>query len=401
MTDSLATSPAPDTHEARKAPLSAHVFVGDQDSEGVIRQSLTALGLENTSFTTGTVDTAVTAFKKDRSPDLLIVDVSGIVDPVASMRKLADVCEPDVRVLVVGDENDIILYRDLKNIGINEYFLKPIVRDIFSRTCNNILFPNAAQPRLRTGKLIFMLGVRGGVGTTTIATNTAWNLAEIRHRHTMLLDLDVQCGDTALQLDTSSSNALREAFEHPERVDKLYIERGARHLSERLDLLATQGSPADPLVPRESGALPLLEKLITRYRFIIVDLPAYVASNMPRLLHMPSVCILVSNSSLSAARDVARWRQYLGANTPERSTIHVANHVTPHAGLSEEDFAKGCGHPPEIVIPYDSKLSVASSYGISGMQQCTTFNKGLSKLLNNLTGDAVRSSRPLLSKIFG
>jgi pilus assembly protein CpaE len=379
-----------------------HVFVNDQDSEGIIRQSLTTLGLENVSFTTGTVDTALSVFRKGgRSPNLLIVDVTGLDDPVASMRKLADVCEPDVKVMVIGDRNDIILYRDLKNIGISEYFLKPIIHDIFTRTCNNILFPNTAQPRLRTGKLVFMLGVRGGVGTTTIATNTAWHLAEVRHRHTLLLDLDVQCGDTALQLDTTTSNALREAFDHPERVDKLYLERGAKHLSDRLDLLATLQSLAAPMVPGEAGALPLLEKLMTRYRFVIVDLPSHTASTLPRLLHMSSSCILISNASLTAARDIARWRDYLGADTPERSTIHVLNHVTPHGGLSDADFVKGCGKEPDIVIPYDSKLAAASSFGIEAMQECAVFNRGLSKVLNRLTGDAVDASRPLLRRIFG
>ncbi len=401
MTEVLATPPVSDAAPARKGTPTTHVFVNDQDSEGIIRQSLNIIGLDNASFTSGTVDTAITAFKKDRSPNLLIVDVSGVDDPVASMRKLADVCEPDVTVLVIGDRNDIVLYRDLKNIGISEYFLKPVVRDVFTRTCNNTLFPKNKQPRMRTGKLVFVLGMRGGVGTTTIATNIAWHLAEVRHRHTMLLDLDIQCGDTALQLDTSSSNALREAFEHPERVDKLYLERGAKHLSERLDLLATLESLDTPLIPTESGALPLLEKLIARYRFVVVDLPAYVASSLPRLLHMQSISILISNSSLTAARDVARWREYLGADSPERSTIHVLNHVTPHGGLSDADFIKGCGKEPDFVIPYDSKMTSASNYGIEAMQQCAVFNRGLTNILHHLTGDAVETSRPFLSKIFG
>lgn len=401
MTDTQTATPVSNTASARKAMPTAHVFVSDQDSEGIIRQSMNVLGLENTSYTTGTVDTAIAAFKKDRSPNLLIVDVSGISCPVASMKKLAEVCELDVRVVVVGEKNDIILYRDLKNIGISEYFLKPVVRDVFTRTCNNILFPKREQPKFRTGKPIFVLGVRGGVGTTTIATNTAWDLAEIRHRHTMLLDLDVQSGDTALQLNTNSNNALREAFEHPERVDKLYIERGAKHLSERLDLLTSLESLATPLTMADTTVLPLLEKLIARYRFVIVDLPAYVASSLPQLLHMPSVCILVSSSSLTAARDVARWRDYLGADMPERSTIHVLNHVTPHGGLSEEDFIKGCGRKPDYVIPYDSKMASASNLGIQAMQQCAAFNKNLTKILNHLTGDAVEASRPILSRIFG
>ena len=46
-----------------------------------------------------------------------------------------------------------------------------------------------------------MLGTRGGAGATTIATNLAWSFAETYRRHTILIDLDLQEGDAALQLD--------------------------------------------------------------------------------------------------------------------------------------------------------------------------------------------------------
>lgn len=401
MSEAAETSASTSSASARKSDPDARAFVSDQYSEGIIRQSLNTLGLEKTQFTTGDVNTAVATFKKETSPELLIVDVSGVKDAITSMRQLAEVCEPDVNVIVIGDRNDIVLYRDLKNIGINEYFLKPIVRDLFTKTCHRILNPNEEQPRMRTGKLVLVLGVRGGVGTTTIATNTAWHLAEVQHRHSMLLDLDLHGGDTALQLDVTTNSALRDAFQHPERVDKLYLERGAKHLSERLDLLAALENLDTPLLPNEDGVMPLMEKLLLRYRFVVVDLPATAANLLPRLTHLPGICVLVSNSSLTAARDIARWRSYLGTDTPDRSTLHILNHITPHTSLSEENFVKGCGKAPDIVIPYDSKMPTASSFGIEAMQQCTTFNRSLSKMLNHLTGSEVKESRSLLNRMFG
>jgi pilus assembly protein CpaE len=41
------------------------------------------------------------------------VDVSGLDNPVASVNELAEVCEPGTGVIVIGDRNDIVLYRDL------------------------------------------------------------------------------------------------------------------------------------------------------------------------------------------------------------------------------------------------------------------------------------------------
>ena len=80
---------------------------------------------------------------------------------------------------------------------------------------------------------------RGGVGATTIAVNAAMRLADKGQRWVMLVDLDIEGGDAALQLAANPTNALHEALERPERVDKLFLERGALHASDRLDLLAS------------------------------------------------------------------------------------------------------------------------------------------------------------------
>ena len=161
--------------------------------------------------------------------------------PLARIDELAARCEPEVNVVAIGDRNDIILYRQLKNAGVSEYFFKPLVRDMVKRVCNGILSggrdDKSANPR--GGKLVFVLGVRGGVGATTIAVNAAWRLADKEQRWVMLVDMDLENGDAALQLDATPTNALHEALEKPERVDKLFLERGTLHASQRLDLLAT------------------------------------------------------------------------------------------------------------------------------------------------------------------
>ncbi len=396
LTDPKNTSVSP----VRTASPTARVFVRDPDSEGIIRQALQAIGID-ADFTAGTVKTAIVTLAKEVSPRLLIVDISGVEDPVLSVRELAEVCEPDIRVVVIGDRNDIVLYRDLKNIGILEYFLKPIVKDLLIRTCGGIFSPNVTRSPLRTGKLIFALGVRGGVGATTIATNTAWYFAEARRRHTMLLDLDLQNGDAALQLDSLPSNALREAFENPERVDKLYLERGVKHVTERLDLLASLEALGAPLLPADEPVLSLMERLLLRYRFLVVDLPTTSAIRMPRLLHLPSTCILISNASLAAARDVARWREHLGADTPDRSTLHILNHTTAHGGLSEADFTKACRQPPDVVISYDREIAEASTFGIKAAQKCAVFKNGLAQMLRKVTGEPMEKQGSILSRIFG
>jgi pilus assembly protein CpaE len=377
------------------------VFVSDQDSENIIRQALGDVGIDDFTATTGNVTTATALLGKQTSPRLLIVDISGLEDPVSNILDLAEVCEPGIGVIAIGDCNDISLYRQLKNAGVSEYFFKPLVRDQIGRSCMDVLTDRFDQPSLFSGKLVFMLGVRGGVGATTLAANTAWYVSEARQRWTMLLDLDMQSGDAALLFDVAPGQALREAFERPERVDKLFLERGAIHVNKRLNLLASLEPLGSSIEGSEEALRTLLEGLLRRYRVVIVDMPATVAGYLPQILQMPSTCVLVANASLTSARDMARWRDLLGPNTRERRTLHVLNHTDAYGGLTEAEFARACGQTPEIVIAYDRDLATTANLGVKAMQKCPLFKFGMVRMLHDITGEPLEKPASIFRRIFG
>lgn len=377
------------------------IFVSDEDSAGVIRQSLGDIGLKNAAFTSGNVTTAMAAMARGSSPRLLIVDISQIDDPGARIAELAQVCEPGTAVVVIGTDNDIGLYRGLKAAGVAEYFFKPLVRNLVTRVCDAVLNGSVTPPAATTGRLVFLLGVRAGVGATTIAVGTAWHLAKIHKRWVMLLDLDLCNGDAALQFDTVPSHALAEAIAHPDRVDELFLERAANHVAPRLDLLASLEAFANPVDIEESALLSLLENLLRRYRFVFVDVPATLALKLDRVLHLPSLCILISNGSLVGARDVGRWYEKIGPNTAERSTIHILNQNGAVGSLPEAEFVRAVGKAPDIIIPYHRDIAMASTLGIEGIRNCAVLERALSPLLSQLAGDTEIAPRSLFDRIFG
>src|SRR5438034_10896014 len=68
-----------------------------------------------------------------RSPHLLIVDISGVDLPLSQIHTLADVCEPGVTVIAIGDRNDVGLFRDLTEAGVSDYIVKPLTRDLLTK----------------------------------------------------------------------------------------------------------------------------------------------------------------------------------------------------------------------------------------------------------------------------
>jgi pilus assembly protein CpaE len=387
----------------RSPAPTAMAFVSDPETEDLVRQALGDLGVDDADFTRGTVETATAALAKRKTPRLLIVDISGVENPLLRINELAEKCEPEVNVVTIGDRNDIVLYRDLKTAGVAEYFFKPLVRDMLKRSCNRLL--NGASDEKPTnssvGKLVFVLGVRGGVGATTIAVNAAMRLADKGQRWVMLVDLDMESGDAALQLAATPTNALHEALERPERVDKLFLERGALHAGDRLDLLASLEPFGRSLSLNEDTILPLIDKLLQRYRFVFVDLPTAAAANLAHALHVPSTCVLVSSATLASARDLARWREWIGPNSPERRTMHVLNMSGADGALPEAEFVRAVGHPPDVVIPYDRAIAAASSLGAKAAQKSSALNRGVARMLRDLAGEATEKPQSVLHRIFG
>ena len=386
---------------ASKVPgQDAKVFMRDQASIQIIKRALADIGIKDPLSQLGDVSTASAALAKTSSPRLLIVDISATDDPVARLSELANVCDPDVNVVAVGERNDIVLYRDLKNIGVTEYFVKPLVKDVVTRICRNLLNPSLEQPKMRTGKLILVLGARGGVGATTIATHTAWHLSETGRRRVALLDLDLKHGDTSLQFDILPSNALHEAIEFPDRVDKLFLDRAVQPVSDRLHVLASLAPLAqNPPVTAESVA-PLLEKLAAQYRYVVVDLPRHLAAEVIHSTLLPRVCLLVSNGSLSSARREplarANRHEHFGAQHDACAQLHRTQWGAPGEGVHS-----GGGQAPDVSIAYHRDLAEAASLGIRGTSNCAGFTRSLQNILRPLTGEHAEAPVPFYRRLWG
>jgi pilus assembly protein CpaE len=141
--------------------------------------------------------------------------------------------------------------------------------------------------------------------------------------------------------------------------------------------------------------------MLHRYRYVFVDMPGGLAAQMMRVMRLPSICVLVSDGRLVSARDVARWRQRIGPNTPDRSTIHILNKLGAHGSLPLDQFAKAAGQEPDVVIPYERDVELASTLGMNGIAKCGTFTRALAPLFRNIAGEAVEGHPSLLARLFG
>jgi pilus assembly protein CpaE len=377
----------------------AMAYLLDADSEGAVRHSFADLGFIEMRVRHGSIDTAIEELARRGWPRFLIVDISGIDDPLPRINRLAEISDPETEVIVVGERNDIVLYRDLKAAGVAEYFYKPLIGSLLNRALVAISSGTEPARPSRTGRLVLVLGVRGGVGATTIATNLAWHFAEVQQRRVLLMDLDLHTGDAALQLDANPGRGLREALDDPRRIDELFLERGVVSVTSRLALLAGLEPLADHVAPNEDAILQLLQKVLTHFRYVLIDLPGEIALSLPTLLHMPSTLLLVSDGSIAAAREVGRWRELVGPNTPERRLLHVLNKNNAEGALPAQEMLRIIPGP-DIAIHWGREIMGAAALGTKAVQKCSGMRSGMAALSRQLSGTAAEEeNRPLWKRI--
>ncbi|MBX9814169.1 MAG: pilus assembly protein CpaE [Proteobacteria bacterium SG_bin5] len=343
-------------------------FVCDEPTAETIRNIAGELGWAPEKVNKGGLRNAVQTLSVAASPQILFVDLSESGDPLNDINALAEVCEPGTVVIAAGQVNDVRLYRDLVASGIQDYLLKPLSPDLLREafaTAQALL--NAPKPVdlgvERPHCSIAVIGTRGGVGASTIATSLAWLISEKHARATALLDLDVHFGTAALALDLEPGRGLTDAIENPSRIDGLFIERAMVRAGERLAILSAEAPINAPLISDGSAFYQLQEEMRAAFECTITDLPRAMLVNHPHLMSEVQVAVIVTELTLAAARDTIRILAWLKQNASQAQPFVLANKVHGAAPLeiSRKDFENSIERKVDVLLNFDQKLAAQAA----------------------------------------
>ncbi len=340
-----------------------NAFICDEGALDVIRPVAIEMGWQPEKCHKGGLRNAIQSLSITASPNILMVDLSESGDPLGDINALAEVCEPGTVVIAIGQVNDVRLYRDLLASGIHDYLLKPLspdqVRDalinaqaVFSAPKN--LDGMVAKRHVSTA----VIGTRGGVGASTLATSLAWLFSADEKMPTALLDLDIHFGTGALALDLEPGRGLTDAIENPARIDGLFIERAMIRANDNLAILSAEAPMNSPLMTDGAAFVQLEEEFRQAFEMTVVDLPRNMLINFPHVLADVNVAVLVAEMTLASARDTIRILGWLKANVPHVQPIVVANKVQSGIGeISKADFEASIERKLAFTIPYDAKAA--------------------------------------------
>ncbi|MEO1028043.1 MAG: AAA family ATPase [Pseudomonadota bacterium] len=352
----------------------------------------------------GGLAAAIAYMSENATPNLLVIE-SGEASRqmLAMVDELASHCEPGIEVLIIGSQNDIGLYRQLMSRGISEYLVPPIEPIGLINTISD-LFADPEAPFL--GKSIAVVGAKGGAGSSTIAHNLAWSIAENVGMNTTLVDLDLSFGTTSLDFNQENPQTVLDALLAPERADAAVIDRLLTVATDRLSLF-TAPSTIQSVVDIPNEAYDYVIDVVRQVvPMVILDLPHVWSKWTEQTLIGADEILLVCKPDLATLRNAKNLADHLTAARPNDSAPRLAINM---AGMPSEipvkEFSAALELEPEIIVPFDPKLfGQAANNGqmLSELQADAKPSVLIDQLASTLTGrTAAKPEKSFLQKIMG
>jgi len=384
-------APFPPGKQATRNPFAAYVC--DDASVELLKPLVFELGWPVESVTKTALRGAIQSLSVAASPTILMIDLAESSEPLRDVSALAEVCEPGTIVIAAGTANDVRLYRELLNSGIQDYLLKPFtadqVRDALAQAQMMLMGPRhgiATEDRIHL--MTAVIGVRGGVGASMVASSLAWLMAENGGHTSALLDLDVHFGTGALSLDLEPGRGLTDAIDNPARIDGLFLERALVKANDRLSVLSAEAPINNPIVTDGGAYFQLQEELKSAFECTVVDVPRGMMVQHPHLFHDVQSVVLVADLTLAATRDTIRILAWLKNNAPQAGVLVVANRVHPSlTEISRKDFEASIERAIDFVLPFDHKQAVnAAKLGkpIAEAGKSSKIGQGLAQISEKL-----------------
>lgn len=305
----------------------------------------------------GGLPTAIDFYQSAATPNLIILESRE--EPkqlLASLEKLAEVCDQTTRVVVIGHYNDVGLYRELMRSGISEYVVAPIsMADIVS-VISGIFVDPEAEP---IGKSIAFIGAKGGVGSSTIAHNVGWAMSTLFTSEVVVADMDLAFGTANINFDQDPAQGIAEAVFAPERIDEVYLDRLLSQCADRLSLLAAP-STLDRTYDFDAEAFAQIIDTAQRSApALVLDVPhMWCGWSRTTLTHADEVVITATPelANLRNAKNMVDMLRKLRPNDPPPRLVINQSGVPKRPEISVEDFAEPLGIEPIAVIPFDPQL---------------------------------------------
>jgi pilus assembly protein CpaE len=334
-------------------------------------------------------------------PDLIVLDLES--DPGLGLKFAQFMADqnPALRFVAVGPvlEPDMLMAAMRANVA--DYLPKPVaeeqLRNAIERAAQRL--GKGAGDRSKSPGVIYpFFGVKGGVGSTIIAANFAIMLHRLTGKKTLLLDLDLELGESALVLGVQPRFNLVDFVENFRRMDAGLLASYIEQHDSGVHLLSAAFQPqkAEAITPDQVRRI--LQFLRQHYEYIVIDTPKSFGPHALAALELGELVFLVATADLPSLRNIQRGIPLLKRVLPhgEEQLRLIVNRHSDNDAISIGDVERTLGLDVFATIgnDYEAVMTSVNSGKPIALEGNTVFTRDLRALgtkLAGLTTDAPKS----------
>ncbi|HWG05599.1 MAG TPA: CpaE family protein [Beijerinckiaceae bacterium] len=308
---------------------------------------------------------AVEAYRSAPTPNVIVLESS--MDREALLEHLdalSNYCDAGTKVIVAGRVNDITLYRDLIARGVSEYVVAPFDILDFIRIISELYTVPGADP---VGRIVAVIGAKGGVGASMIAHNIAWSIARELDIATVVADMDLGFGTAGLDFNQDPPQGIAEAVFAPDRIDSNLVDRLLSKCSEKLSILAAPATLDRVYDFTETSFDGVVDALRGSVPAIVLDIPHLWTAWTRRMLIGADDVVIVATPDLASLRNTKNMVDTLRTARPNDTLPKLVMNcvgMPKRPEIAVADFCKAVELEATATIAFDPKLfGIAANNG--------------------------------------
>lgn len=352
----------------------------------------------------GVVAHGIEAVQRER-PDVLLIDRP--LDQAEQVLQAVTHAAPQTACIALLARQDMAAVRRLAAAGAHDLLLKPVAQTALLASMRQVMQRErtrrrddqtaaSAQPAAPSGgSAILVLGSKGGVGTTTIATNLAVALRRVTDRPVALADFSPQFGDLGVLLNLWSRQTLYDLTQQPGPINDALLDQTLVLHKSGVDVLLAPDEPGLRAGLSDAQVTMVVQALRARYAYIVIDGGSLLDPVCAMLLRLVDRVLVVATPEVPALKNARQTLDYLAdQGLLDEQVSLVINRFPSIKGIKLHDIQQHVGHPVRANLPSDGQaVTYAVNTGVPVLESYpqSWIAQSLLRLAAALVGDPIET----------
>jgi pilus assembly protein CpaE len=339
-------------------------------------------------------------------PELMILEGMGFDADELHQVEHVTTHYPGMAVILLCATNTPEFLISAMRAGVREVLPSPATPDALAEAVGRVAAKLAAVPLKdngkNKGKILAFLPCKGGSGTTFLATNFGYQLAE--SKSVLLIDLNLQFGDAlSFVHDASPPVTIADIARDIRRLDASFLAASAVKVGPNYRILAAPEDPAQAMDVKPEHIEAILKLAVTQYDFVLLDMPRTLDTLSLQALDIASRIFLVLQASLPHLRNASKlMKVFQSLGYPKEKIELVVNRFEKRGEIGVDAIRRLLGDCNMHTVPNSYKeinTSINQGNPLIQIARSNAVTRNLAEFALSLS-PAQEESRGILGRFF-